>query len=83
MKLNQIAKDVRIVLNDNFEPRNLGEEYLIKDPIKWIADGHIYNDEIGEYVRIKGYTKSEDGAVFINNGIAYLSQIDLEFPIEY
>lgn len=84
MKSTQVALHVRVKFNDNFKPKCLGEEYLIKDSVIWIADNHIYNDSIGDYVHLKGYTESkENGGVYINSGYAYLNQLELEFPIKY
>jgi hypothetical protein len=87
IKPSQIARDVRIKFNENFQPKCLSEQYLIKDEIIFIADKDIYNDSIGEYVLLKGYTikKDDDGdeGVYINSGYAYLNQIDLEFPVQF
>lgn len=74
MKNNQVARDVRVKLNDNWKPQSLSDEYLEKEPIIFICDNHIYNDVIGEYVFIKGGSK-------VNSGTAYLTQLDLEFPL--
>ena len=84
MKKSQVALHVRVKLNDNFEVKCLGDEYLIKDEIIYISDNHIYNDSIGEYVHIKGYVEPKDNnSVYMNSGYAYLNQLDLEFPIKY
>lgn len=80
VKKSQVALHVRVKLNEEFTPKCLCEEHLIKDKIIWIAEEHIYNDSIGEYVNLKGYTESDCG---INYGYAYLNQLDLEFPIEF
>ena len=56
---------------------------MVKDKVIYIADEHVYNDQFGEYIYIKGYTlpENEDKAVSSNSGYAYLNQLDLEFPI--
>ena len=73
MKTNQVAKDVRVKLNSTFEIKSLSDKYLVCEPILFISEGHVYNDEKGEYVFIKGGS-------LVNSGIAYLSELDLEFP---
>jgi len=84
IKKSQVALHVRVKLNENFQIKCLGDEYLVKDEIIFIADNHIYNDQIGEYVHIKGYTIPKEGeGIYINSGYAYLNQMDLEFPINY
>ena len=85
IKKSQVALHVRVKLNENFEPKCLGEEYLVKDKIIFIADNHIYNDSIGDYVHLKGMTNPEldNEPIFMSSGYAYLNQLDLEFPINY
>ena len=84
IRKSQVARHVRVKLNENFQIKCLGDEYLIKNEVIYIADEHVYNDSIGEYVHIKGYTlpKEENESVYSNNGYAYLNQLDLEFPID-
>ena len=75
MKANQVARGVRVKLNNTFEIKSLSDKYLACEPILFIYESHIYNDSYkGEYVFIKGGS-------LINSGIAYLSELDLEFPI--
>jgi len=74
MKSNQVAKDVRVKLNSNFQIKSLSDKYLACEPTIFICESHIYNDQKGEYVFIKGGSNT-------NSGIAYLSELDLEFPI--
>lgn len=84
IKKSQVALHVRVKLNDEFKPKCPGEEYLIKDRVIFIADNHVYNDLIGEYVHLKGYTdKDDEESIFMNAGYAYLNQLELEFPINY
>ena len=85
IKKNQVALHVRVKLNDKFKPKCLGEKYLIKDEVIYISDQHVYNDSVGEYVHIGGYskTKIEGESIYINSGYAYLDQLDLEFPIQF
>jgi len=74
MKTNQVAKDVRVKLNSTFEIKSLSDKYLACEPILFIAESHIYNDQKGDYVFIKGGSLT-------NSGICYLTELDLEFPI--
>jgi len=74
IKHNQIAKGVRVKLNSNFEINSLSDRYLVCESILYIDESHIYNDSKGEYVFIRGGSH-------VNSGIAYLNEIDLEFPI--
>lgn len=85
IRKSQVALHVRVKLNEKFEAKCLGEKYLVNDKIIFIADQHVYNDSIGEYVHLKGFTEPEkdDEPLYINSGYAYLDQLDLEFPIKY
>ena len=75
MKANEVARNVRVKLNNTFEINSLSDKYLACEPIIFIADSHIYNDSYkGDYVFIRGGSST-------NSGIAYLSELDLEFPI--
>lgn len=74
IKLNQVAKDVRVKLNSTFEIKSLSDKYLACEPIIFIAESHIYNDIKGEYVFVKGGSLT-------NSGTAYLTELKLEFPI--
>lgn len=74
IKLNQIARGVRVKLNSNFEINSLSDKYLACEPILYIEESHTYNDRKGDYIFIKGGSHT-------NSGIAYLDELDLEFPI--
>lgn len=74
MKNQEVARNVRVKLNTKFKINSLADKYLSEEPIIFIADNHIYNDQIGEYVFIKGGS-------FLNSTTAYLTELDLEFPI--
>jgi hypothetical protein len=74
IKSNQVARGVRVKLNSTFEIKSLSDKYLACEPIIFICESHIYNDRKGEYVFIKGGSLT-------NSGIAYLTELDLEFPI--
>lgn len=74
IKSNQVAKDVRVLLNSNFRINSLSDKYLACEPIIYIKDSHIYNDNKGLYVFIGGGSHT-------NSGTAYLNELDLEFPI--
>ena len=75
VKKTEIARGVRVKLNSNFEPKCLGDEYLQCEEVIFIAEGHVYNDQKGEYVNLRGGSRT-------NSGYAYLDQIDLEFPYD-
>lgn len=75
IKENQIANKVRVKLNANFEINSLSDEYLACEPVIYISDSHIYNDIKGNYIFVRGGSH-------LNSGIAYLNEIDLEFPID-
>ena len=74
IKENQIASAVRVKLNESFKAKCLGDEYLMQEPVLFIAEAKAYNDSIGPYVFIKGGSLT-------NSGTAYLHQLDLEFPM--
>lgn len=74
IKRNEVARKVRVKLNENFRIKSLSDQYLACEPVLFISDSQIYNDTIGDYVWIKGGS-------LVNSGIAYLTEIDLEFPI--
>lgn len=75
MKTNEVARGVRVKLNNTFEINSLSDRYLACEPILTIADSHIYNDDYkGYYVFIRGGSCTNSGGV-------YLSELDLEFPI--
>lgn len=74
IKINQVARGVRVKLNSTFEIRSLSDKYLACEPILFICESHIYNDQNGKYVFIKGGSLA-------NSGAAYLSELELEFPI--
>lgn len=75
IKKNEVAKGVRVKFNNKFEPKCLGDEYLQCEEVIFISEGHVYNDQRGEYVNLSGGSGT-------NGGYAYLDQIDLEFPYE-
>jgi hypothetical protein len=74
IKINQVARGVRVKLNSTFEIKSLSDKYLACEPILFICESHIYNDQRGEYVFIKGGSLT-------NSGVAYLSELDLEFLV--
>ena len=75
IKKNEIAQGVRVKLNSLFKPKCLGDEYLKCEDVIHIADQHVYNDQIGDYVHLRGGSNT-------NSGYAYLDQLDLEFPYD-
>lgn len=74
VKPNQVARCVRVKLNENFEINSLSDKYLACEKILFIDENHIYNDRKGQYVFVKGGSG-------VNSGAVYLNEIDLEFPI--
>ena len=74
LKSNQVARGVRVKLNSSFEIKSLSDKYLACEPVLFISESHIYNDVKGEYVFIKGGSLT-------NSGVAYLSELDLEFAV--
>lgn len=71
IKIAEIALGVRVVLNNNWKPKCLGNQYLQDEKVLFISDSEVYNDVKGEYVHIKGGSHT-------NSGYAYLDQLDLE-----
>lgn len=74
VKKNRIAYGVRVKLNDNFEKKCLGDDYLVDEPVLFISQEKCYNDEKGDYVHLRGGSLT-------TSGYAYLDQIDLEFEV--
>jgi hypothetical protein len=74
IKSDNIALGVRVKLNDAFKPKCLGDEYLMEEQVIFISEAHVYNDQLGQYVMLRGGSLT-------NSGYAYLDQLDLEFPV--
>jgi len=74
IKKSQAAYGVRVKLNKTFEAKCLGDTYLLEESVLFIDFHGVMNDEGGEYVFIKGGSLT-------NSGTAYLTQLELEFPI--
>ncbi len=74
VKSNQVALGVRVKLNENFEVKCIGDNYLKEEPIIFISESKPYNDQRGEYVMLRGGSLT-------NSCYAYLDQLDLEFPV--
>ena len=74
VKRSEVARKVRVKLNNTFEINSLADRYLACEPILFIKDSAVYNDQKGEYVFVGGGSGTTSGDV-------YLSEIDLEFPI--
>lgn len=73
IKVDEIAKGVRVKLNSNFVEKCLGDTYLKDETVLFIRDVKSYNDTKGSYVYIAGGS-------LMNSGYAYLDELDLEFP---
>lgn len=74
IKPEEVARGVRVRLNKNFKPRNLSAEYLLQEKVLFIEESKPYNDEKGEYVRVRGGS-------LISSGMVYLNELDLLFPV--
>lgn len=74
MKNNEVAKGVRVKLNSNFEIKSLSDKLLACEPILFICDNHVYNDEKGYYTWVRGGSLTNSGAI-------HLSELELEFPM--
>lgn len=74
MKQNRVAYGVRVKLSSQFHEKCLGDKYLKKERILFIADEKPCNDSNGYYVNIKGGS-------LVNSGQVYLNEIDLEFEV--
>lgn len=75
IKRNQVAYGVRVKLNDNFEVKSLSDKYLKEQESVLFIDYHgVMNDVNGDYVFIQGGSLT-------NSGVAYLHELDLEFPV--
>lgn len=88
VKQSQVALHVRVVLNEKFKDKCLGDWSLRQEPEIYIADEHIYNDNHGYYVMLSSDPilpgdprYKEDVMTGVNSGYAYLDQIDLKYPI--
>lgn len=75
IQIDEVAKNVRVTLNENWKPKSLSDEMLQTEVVIFISDNIIYTNNKGNYVKIKG------GSYF-NVGIAYLEELDLELPIK-
>jgi len=71
IKKSEIAYGVRVVLNDKWEQKCLGDKYLQDEKVLYISAEKPYNDVKGDYVMISGGSHT-------NSGTAYLDQLDLE-----
>lgn len=72
IKKSEIAVGVRVVLNENWEEKCLGDKYLKDEKVLYISEEAPYHDAKGWYVMISGGSHT-------NSGYAYLDQLDLEF----
>ena len=74
IKKNQVARGVRVRLNEKWEEKSIGDKYLAQEPIIFISEENIYSTPDGDCVMLKGGSLT-------NSGYARLDQLDLEFPI--
>lgn len=89
VKRNQVARHVRVVLNDQFEEKCIGDGYLKEEPELYIDEERIMNDSHGgDYVHLSSEHISPDHPAYdkdritgVNSGRAYLNQIDLKYPV--
>lgn len=54
VKKEEIARGVRVKLNENWVEKCLADKYLAEEPVIYIRDNYTYNDTKGEYVHIQG-----------------------------
>lgn len=73
VKLNEVARGVRVKLNSNFVEKCIGDRYLKDESVLIIREEKPYNDSVGHYVLIMGGS-------LMTSGYAYLNELDLEFP---
>lgn len=84
VKPSQIARDVRIVLNKNWMPKSIGDGYLLQEPELYIADGgKPNNDANGDWVFISSEHQPDmkEHITGVNSGTAYLTEINLKYPV--
>ena len=74
VKKNRLAYGVRVKLNDNFQVKCLGDNYLKDEPVLFVSYDGVYNDTKGDYVNLTGGSLT-------NSGYAYLDEIDLVFDV--
>lgn len=72
IKRDEVALGVKVVLNDEFQDKCIGDAYLKTEKVIYISDASIYNDSKGQYIHLRGGSHT-------NGGYAYLNEIDLEF----
>ena len=72
IKKSEIALGVRVVLNDNWQEKCLGDRFLKDEKVIYISEEAPYHDERGWYVMLRGGSHT-------NGGRAYLDELDLEF----
>jgi hypothetical protein len=75
IRKSEVARGVRVVLNDQFVEKCLGDKYLKEEKYIYLADRSINNDTLGDYVHLHGGSGT-------TSGYAYLNQLDLEFPYQ-
>lgn len=73
VKLNEVARGVRVKLNSNFVEKCMSDRHLKDESVLIIGEEKAYNDSVGNYVLIRGGS-------LMNSGYAYLNELDLEFP---
>ena len=74
IKQNCVAYGVKVKLNDQFEEKCIGDQFLKLETVLWIDSHKVFNNQKGEYVTIRGGS-------LVSSGYAYLNELDLEFEI--
>lgn len=72
VKIQEVALGVRVVFNNKWKEKCLGDAYLKQEKVLYISEKKTFNDQRGEYVHIRGGSGT-------NSGYAYLDELDLEF----
>lgn len=75
IKKSECAYKTLVKLNDEFVEKCIGDKYLKEEQILFLGEGHVYNDQKGEYVHVRGKSG-------ITSGYAYLNELDLAFSID-
>ncbi len=76
LKPNRIAYGVRVRLNEQFQVKCLGDDYLKMEKVLWVTDTQAANDTKGHYVHISGGSMT-------GGGYAYLNELELEPDPEF
>ena len=75
LKKHELARNVRVKFHSFVVPSSIGQEYLMtQEEYLYVRDPHVFNDQGGDYVFVNGGSG-------MNSGVAYLDDLELEFPV--